>query len=338
MPHHFPPAKGAVSDDVPAPARVVLDHELLWRLEADTPPAEWERTLRRTGLWSLAAASTGSERAESAHGEAAKLVTELVRTVEAWSNRPAPQPPSPLLPAATGLAFVLGFVAVVALVPAPANAVLTGVLAVAAGGVYLAGRSPEPTLPPEARRAMRLLRQLLGRTFVEIHGETVVENLPHRDYLQLRIGEIEAASANCDARVAEMTRTLDGIRLSNTRLGRPADDPETENLARSIEAQRLLRGRVETVRIDLVSRLQRFDAELERLRALAERRALSERAARLTEGAAIEESLRVASDIEVDVATIEAEVAGLIEVARHDDARLRSVLEVIGATRGASTN
>ena len=333
MPHHLALEKGVVSDVVPAPSHLVLDHELLWRLDESVAPAEWERVMRRTGLWRLAPLAPAEGRLPGEPGDTSRLVSELVRTVQAWSLRPAPVVPSAAAHWAASGAFLTGGAAVVLLVPVPANVVLLGVLVVAAAGVYAASRVPEEERPPESRRAVRLLRQLLGRTFIEMHGETIVENLPHRDYLQLRIREIDAARASCERRAAEMTRTLDGIRLSNARLGRDPDDAETENLVRSIEAQRLLGNRIEAVHVDLVSRLDRFDGELDRLRAIAERRALSERAARLTDGASVEESLRVASDIEVDVATIEAEVAGLIEVARSDDARLRSVLEVIGASR-----
>ncbi len=281
-----------MSDSAVGPARLVLDHELLWRLDPTDPPAEWERTLRRAGLWTLA-------QAENEHG---RQVRELVATVEAWSAECRERE-----------SFA-----------AEAWAALS----------RLAGsRHPDERSRRLARRAHRLLRNVLGRTFIEIHGEVLVENVPHRDYLLLRISEVEAAAAACRARADEMARTRDGIRVANARLGRDSHDAETDRLDGAIRLERVQAERVDAILLDLRGRLARLEAELETARMYAERRALSERASRLTESPSANAAMRVASEIEVDVATIEAEVAGVLSGAREEDARLRAVLEVVGAGR-----
>jgi len=281
-----------VSDSGSAPARLVLDHELLWRLDPTDAPAEWERSLRRAGLWTLA-------QGENEHG---RQVRELVATVEAWS--------------------------------AECRERETFASEAWAAIARLAGsRHPGERAQRLARRAHRLLRAVLGRTFIEIHGEMLVENVPHRDYLLLRIAEVEAAGAACRARADEMTRTRDGIRVANRKLGRDELDPETERLDAAIGAESGQAERVDGILADLRARLARLEAELETARMYAERRALSERAARLTESPAANAAMKVASEIEVDVASIEAEVAGVLSGAREEDARLRAVLEVVGAGR-----
>lgn len=281
-----------MSDSNVGPARLVLDHELLWRLDPTDPPAEWERTLRRAGLWTLA-------QAENQHG---RQVRELVATVEAWSAE-CRERESFAAEAWAALSILAG------------------------------SRQPGERARRLARRAHRLLRSVLGRTFIEIHGEVLVENVPHRDYLLLRIGEVEAAAAACRARADEMTRTRDGIRVANARLGRQAHDAETERLDEAIRLESVQAERVDAILLDLRARLARLEAELETARMYAERRALSERASRLTESPSANAAMRVASEIEVDVATIEAEVAGVLSGAREEDARLRAVLEVVGAGR-----
>lgn len=321
-----------MSKDSTAPPRINLDHELLWRLSPENTPEEWEKTLRRSGLWNLT--PSGSEQG--------KLVRELVRTVEVWprgqlATVPNYAPTTTQQWGALGLAgvvlggvlvssFVVGVAAITALIVAYA----TWVLFLDRSGAQSVAASASA---PEGKRATRVLRQLLGRTFVDVAGETIVENLPHRDYLELRMAEVERALIASEGRAAELSATLAGIRGANARLGRPGDDPETANLVDAIAVEHLMRAKIEGVRAHLRERRAAFDTELDRLRVLAERRALSERVARLTEAGVGEEAVRAAADIEVDVAGIEVEVAALQLGAIDQDARLRAVLEVVGAQR-----
>lgn len=326
-----------MTKDSTSPPRINLDHELLWRLSAENTPEEWEKTLRRSGLWNLT--PSGSEQG--------KLVRELVRTVEVWPRGQIASVPASggstgvlnprhhwavlalggmLLGGAFVTSFAAGMLAIASLIVAYTAWMLhldrAGIRSVAASAAA-----------PEGKRATRVLRQLLSRTFVDVAGETIVENLPHLDYLQLRMAEVERALIASQGRAAELTATLAGIRGANARLGRPADDPETANLVDAIALEHAMRKKIEEVRNHLRERRAAFDAELDRLRVLAERRALSERVARLTEAGAGDEAIRAAADIEVDVAGIEVEVAALKLGAVEEDARLRAVLEVVGAQR-----
>ena len=195
-----------------------------------------------------------------------------------------------------------------------------------------AARAPEAA-PASTAHAARLLRQLLARTFVHVAGEVVVENLPHRDYLALRVAEVERARIASERRSAELEATLAGIRVANTRIGRAPDDAQTAALTAAVQAEALSRAHIAEVCAHLHTRLATFDTELDRLRALAERRALSERASRLTDGAGADVSLREAAALELDVVSVEREVAALKLDVRDQDARLRAVLEVVGADR-----
>ncbi len=319
-----------MSETAVGPPRLVLDHELLWRLDAAAEVAEWEKTLRRAGLWTL-------ERVESEQG---RQLSDLIQTVEAWQAEER----SERGPTGTGIvatvALPLGLTALLALLaaalPGPLNLLAWGgvLAAVVLGAQWFARARPRSERAEQlARRAHRLLRGVLGRTFIEIHGEVLVENVPHRDYLLLRIAEVEAAAAACRTRAEEMARTRDGIRVANARLGRGESDAETERLGEAIAAESAQAERVEAILLDLRARLARLEDELERVRMYAERRALSERASRLTESPSTSVAMKVASEIEVDVAGIEAEVAGVLSGARDQDARLRAVLEVVGAGR-----
>ena len=321
-----------MSKESTTPARINLDHELLWRLSAESTPEDWEKTLRRSGLWNLS--PSGSDQG--------KLVRELVRTVEAWPRARVAALPTfvPTTARHWAVAMCLGLL----LVGLMLNSFLLGIVVivaiisvVAARILFLEGSGKRSVASsaaaPEGKRATRVLRQLLSRTFVDVAGETIVENLPHRDYLELRVAEVDHALVASEGRIADLQATLNGIRGANTRLGRGIEDPETANLTDAIAVEQLMRARIEGVRRNLRERRVSFDAELDRLRVLAERRALSERVSRLTEAGAGDEAVRAAADIEVDVAGIETQVAALQLGAIDQDARLRAVLEVVGAQR-----
>jgi hypothetical protein len=204
-------------------------------------------------------------------------------------------------------------------------------------GEWLRGPVSEPVVTRSAERATRALRRLLSRTFVQAAGEHVVENTPHRAYLQIRLEEIDVALRAADGRLAELAQVRERIRDANVRVGRAPDDVETARLDAAMTQQTGLRERVSAVRDLLAERLTDLDTHLERLRALAERRALSEQVSRLTEEGGARDPLgMVAAAVEIDVAEIEGRIDGLALEAGHADLRLRSLLEVVGATRRAS--
>jgi hypothetical protein len=75
-----------------------------------------------------------------------------------------------------------------------------------------------------------------------------------------------------------------------------------------------------------------YEAQLDELRVRAERRALSMQVDRLTMGEG-DASARAAAAVEVDVLELEVEIGALIQKTRDEEARMRAVLEVAGASR-----
>jgi hypothetical protein len=200
--------------------------------------------------------------------------------------------------------------------------------------VWWSRNAAAPAERPPLVRAAMLLRQLLGRTIVDAAGEVVLENTPHRAYLELRLAELGAARDETERRQAELAGTAARIRASNRRIGRPEDDAEVARLVDAqAEAARAL-DRLERARAALAGRLSDLDVQLDALRAHAERRALSSRAARLTDENEADEPLRTLADVEVDVAGIEAELSTLCLERHEHDARLGALLELLAPANG----
>ncbi len=312
---------------------VVVDHELLSRLGPASPRAEWVRTLKRTGLWDL----------DALEGAEGKDLAQLRASVREWPEAAAPTGPGHL-GAYWGWAPVVLFLAafLFAAEVASASTLLVGLLVLLVG-VVLTGAlwsaaaatpGPGPAAAAYADHATRALRRFLAHTFVEVAGGKIVENTPHRAYLELRLAEIDRALRAADGKLAEMSTIRRRIHDANTRMGRAAEDVETERLGRAIADQEQARERVRSVQALLAARLHELEAQLERLRAIAERRALSERVSQLTDaGGPANPVERVAAEIEVDVAEIEGRVRELALEAGDADARLGALLEVVGAAR-----
>lgn len=312
---------------------LVVDHELLSRLGPASPRAEWERTLRRTGLWEL----------DALGGAEGKDLATVRSLVGAWPEAAPVSAPGALGGAWTVAPLVILFGGLYfALTGTSASSVLLGmfvaaVFAVLAAALWSAAAATPGKVPGAAAHAddaTRALRRFLSHTFVEVAGGKIVENTPHRVYLELRLEDIDRALRAADGKLAEMAVLRKRIRDTNSRMGRAPDDVETNRLTAAIGEQESARERVRAVRALLAVRLHELDAQLERLRAIAERRALSERVSQLTDGAgahAPEE--RVAADIEVDVAEIEGRVRELALEVGEADARLGALLEVVGASQ-----
>lgn len=310
--------------DAPPPIarRLLLDHELLARLGPETEAEEWEATLRRTGLWELP--PTAGEWGRLAQGVRAN-VQRAQRPGRLVLSGPARQ--AAVLLAAAGAV-------VVAAELGPMVGMMALTVPVALGVWWFGGGArAEPGSPPLAR-ATALLRQLLQRTIVDTAGEMVVENLPHREYLVLRIQDLAAARQEGETRLADLTGTAQRIRASNRRIGREEEDMEVRQLeAAHAEGAAALR-RLTAFGVDLDARLAALDEQLERMRAHAERRALSYRAARLTDEGEADHTLRALAEVEVDVIEIESHLQPLRVEHRESDARLRSLLELLTPTSG----
>ncbi|HNH49016.1 MAG TPA: hypothetical protein PKY30_18370, partial [Myxococcota bacterium] len=87
----------------PLPPRLVLDQELLARLGPQSSRAEWERTLKRTGLATV----------EPGQTRAGKLLSAIQRGVQAWPTGAPPEAPiaaelAPWLLGIGGVTVLLG--------------------------------------------------------------------------------------------------------------------------------------------------------------------------------------------------------------------------------------
>lgn len=306
-----------------APGRLRLDHELLARLGPESGLDEWEATVRRAGLLRL----------EGSDSDRGMILAELQGLLVEWRLR-RPQA-NPSIPVSRLVSVVVGLATAIFVTVTIPDGLIPGLLlGGAAGGLmaWLGGPKP-PAADTGSARAHALLRRLLSGSFVDVVGGVVLEHVPQRDYLVLRLEEVEACVAAADARLADLGATIDGIRSANAKLGLAADDDDVDRLAGAIGVEIHARTRLLEAAARLRIRLDRLDVDLERLRDQAARLALSARAARLTDGGSIDRSLHVAASLEVDVPEIEAELAPLAVASRANDARIRALLEMVSATR-----
>lgn len=298
----------------------MVDHELLARLGPGSTAEEWETTLRRTGLWDLP--SVGSDWGRLVR--AVRLQVERARDSSPWEVPVAARPVLTLL--AVGLALLIGLRAGPVL-----GFFALGLPLLLAFGWFGPGR-PAEAAPPPLERASALLRQFLQRTVVDTAGEVVVENLPHREYLALRLQDLDDAQVAAEGRLGELAGTAERIRYSNRRLGRAETDPEIRQLEAAHAEGVVAIERTGRVRAALRARLAALDVQIEEMRALAERRALSHRAARLTDEGEENPTLRALAEVEVDVVEIEAELAPLTIEHRDHEGRLQALLELLTQT------
>ncbi len=312
VPNHETPAPGA--------PRLIVDHELLARLGPESTAAEWESTLRRTGLWDLPAVGS----------DWGRLVRAIRLQVERARDRSRLEVPKAARPALTLLA--VGLALLIGLRAGPALGLLAlGLPLLLAVAWFGPGRAAD-TGPPPLESASALLRQFLQRTVVDAAGEIVVENLPHREYLALRLQDLDDAQTAAEGRLGELAGTAERIRHSNRRLGRTDADPEIRQLEAAHAEGVVAIDRTNRVRAALRARLAALDVHIEQMRALAERRALSHRAARLTDEGEENPPLRTLAEVEVDVVEIEAELAPLTIAHREHEGRLQALLELLTQT------
>jgi len=318
-----------------SPRRIVINHELLGRLRAESPRADWLQITERAGLVSgLADADIPA-------------VSELVRHVVAL-------PPTGgggevgcwfafFQPLALGLAicgapvfsclsvyfFLCSIEDALPLIPVW----FAGVVALAIG-VRFADR-PGRRTPPVSAAAMEAfaaLQALRSTAVVGVYGGAIVENTPHFHWFAGRFEELAGVERQLTTKIEEMVSTARRIEEVNRRLGREGDDPEIESLRRGIAEAERGRLQVSAVRSRLDERGVAYEAQLDELRVRAERRALSMQVDRLTMGEG-DASARAAAAVEVDVLELEVEIGALIQKTRDEEARMRAVLEVAGASR-----
>lgn len=305
---------------------IVLDAPALARLDERTPRHQWVEVLARSGLLERMA-KAGDDTEE------ARILKEIRSTLVGWGK------PRPAL-RGRGMALlrepVLAGVLVAALLAVSIvlwRQGISGVFCFLAVGPLLyplsQAKEHEPTSngpTPESARLATLVHRLLGRSFVTVLDGAVVEHIPHCALLRARLAEIDLAEAGLQTRAAEIEGTRRDIALMNQRMGRPAEDAETERLTQVLEQERRQRDALEAMRAELEATLQRTDEVLRELRMTAIRRSLSDRANRLAAGS---------GQAGMALAAAETELAGFSErllalAAETDDAdaRLRALLEV----------
>lgn len=306
----------------PLPPRLVLDQELLARLGPQSSRAEWERTLKRTGLATVEPGPT----------RAGKLLYAIQRGVNEWPTRaPAEVPVSPEM--APWLLGIGGFTVLVGAVLwegwAAASLALPG-LAVAAAGAWLFLRpsAGDPQNTAEDQRHAKLLvdqlRSFLSLSFVEAMGTTIVEQTPHMAWLHLRQEQLRQALGRIAAHREDLEITDARIRALNLQLGREAEDEETRQLQHLSEAQGALARRVEAALQQLRALNVTLEERLERRRAWVERQALSAKTGQLAEL----EGGEALAEAELDVMEMEATLKELALEEVQEDLRIRALLEV----------
>ncbi|MFN7143257.1 MAG: hypothetical protein ACK4YP_05730 [Myxococcota bacterium] len=230
-------------------AWVVVDHELLSRLGPHTPRAEWERTLKRTGLWDL----------EGLEGTEGRDLAEVRAALGEPDPAPAAAPAERWTRAAPALRATAQCLAVLALIlwvaTGPTAALLLAVAAACWVAAWMAPPAPETAETPAGERATRALRRFLSHSFVAAAGDRIVENTPHRAYLELRLDEVDRALRVVEGQIEELREVRMRVAQANVRIGRPAEDVETARLTAAIKEKEATRERVAGVRALLAERL-----------------------------------------------------------------------------------
>lgn len=326
-----------MSDPGDGHRRLRIDAELLARLGPEHSRADWERALRRCGLLDL----------EPPPGEVGEQIRGIQRLIREW---PRPRAEDPNLGfgeprewiRAVGPGWSLAFAVAISLgftwscaAGDLRGVLLTAVLLAAVAWLREALKARQAPDADPTRWSSALssrTRSLIARSFVTAIGETVVENTPHVEYLELREEQLGDAERAVEGHLQDMAETLERVRAANRRMGRPEEDLETEQLRSAIHRERASLQRIVAVRAKVRAMRDAFLVRLDTLRAAAERDALSERVARMAAGNSGVQ--RTVAEIDVDVAELETAFAALALDAREADVRRASVLEMVGATSG----
>lgn len=305
------------------PPTVILDLELLARLRPDSPRADWERTLRRTGLLQIQPADT----------PAGQLIARLQQRLAAWTDAPElnngqvrPMDPRTL----QGMGAVGGALLVIGLLQDTALWRLGALLLALTAGivVFTRQRNQNIDISNHSNEMYAILKKLMERSFIEPMGGTVIEATPHRDLILLRIDQLRQA----DRRIRNHIEELDATRLKiselNKKIGSTEEDAETIQIRRTIGEQVDVLERIQRLQRQLAERLAGIDQRLDRRRALATRMALSAQAGRLAEVEAKTAGLMAGAEAEVDLLSMEQDIRQLALEEVQDELRLRALIEV----------
>jgi hypothetical protein len=305
------------------PPTVILDLELLARLRPDSPRADWERTLRRTGLLQLRPTDT----------PAGQLIARLQQQFAAWTGAPArksmqvrPMDPRTL----QGMGAVGGALLVIGLLQDTALWRLGALLLGLTVGLVLFThyRNQNTDVSNYSNEMYSTLKKLMEYSFIEPMGNTVIEATPHRDLILLRIDQLRQADRRIRSHVEELEATRIKILELNKKIGTSIEDAETLQISRIVGEQLEVLERIQRLHRRLTERLAEVDQRLERRRTLATRMALSAQAGRLVEVETKATGAEAGAEAEIDLLSIEQDIRQLALDEVQDELRLRALIEV----------
>lgn len=299
--------------ELPRARPVLLTPERFADLTAGTPLAIWRQRLVEAGLADIEA--DGSEEGR------------LIARIQALTLT-QPEGERPLRPAELLLIFVFA-VAGMALATLIMRSMAGGTICfafVSLGPLQALWRwrrrrqaGPEPG---EALRAA--VDALLARNFIAGMGNSLVESVPMRAWLQERIQAVSRAIQEAEARMQRLGGMRDRMRDLNRQMQQPEEDAETEAILQTIAHLRDGAVRVRQLQIGLSGKLAELDQRLQERRLRTERRMLSARLDQLQDG----EQRRLSAPLSADMGALEEELARLDIQIREEQAKLEAGLEV----------
>ena len=299
--------------ELPRARHVLLTPERFIDLGAGTPLAIWRQRLVEAGV-----ADIGADDSEEG-----RLIARIQALTLAQPERERPLRPAELL-----LIFVFA-VAGMALATLLMRSAAGGTVCfafVSLGPLQAAWRwwrrrraGPEPGL---ALRAA--VDALLARNFIAGMGNSLVESVPMRAWLQERIQAVSRAIQEAEARMQQLAGVRDRMRELNRQMQQPEEDAETEAIGRHIAQLREGSARVRALQIGLSGKLAELDQRLQERRLRTERRMLSARLDQLQEG----EQRQRAAPLAADMGALEEELERLDIQIREEQAKLEAGLEV----------
>lgn len=317
-----------MSSTLTGPRHVILDHELLGRLDPTSPRQEWVNLFQRTGLLSIDPQLAPSP------------IREVLLTLAAWPTADASQPvmernKQAILLFAAGMVFAAGHGFFFSSQYPILHIVPLTLWAIAAWLVF--GRTSQRDTTGQEReqryaaRAHAALRAMISRSFVIAVGDTIIEATPHLSWIEARLESLRNADIHHTRRAEELQAALHQVQSLNQRMGRPTHDAETAQIEASIAQEHASRRRIQELILAFRQRRTAYEQKVEELRIVATRRALSEQVDSLH--AEAEASARALAEVEVDVISAEAEIRSLGDAILQEDHQVRAILEVVAMQR-----
>lgn len=302
----------------------------------------WEKALRNAGL-EEAWQATGRPATRSSMPEPIQALdrlyqqVDLVRTMERRLGQSLEDDGHRTIKEVDHLVVAMSVAGVIgALLPGVLRAMALGFLLFFGGrsGWRLWGPRPTVTLETLAEARAELgwrVSQFVSHTWVCAAGDKVLECAPHGEYLRRRIADLDASRGVSEAQMRDVDALVRDVRSANARLGLAEEDAETRRLLATRADSESRVAQIERLRELVVARLNAYQAQVDRLGAIASRRALSEKVASLVDNSARDTTDQDIAEVEVDVADLESRLRTLAVDASDANASLLGVLEAGGA-------